>query len=115
MEKQLKESQEKDEQMRSPSSSSSDSSDYELIANENLNDVTEKNTPVLENIVCEDLEDAIEAGGIHSSPSASNVLVGKSIFYDCLDEKSKSEKLSIADTDEGKNQLNTFKFTNLTV
>ena len=76
---------------------SSSSDDYELVES-NITENVEKiaSTPVLENLVVS--EDLINDAMINS-PSSNNVLVGKSIFYDCLDEKSKSEKLS--DTDDG--------------
>lgn len=80
--------------IRAASSSSSD--DYELV-DSNITENVEKvaHTPVLESLASQELiNDAMI-----NSPSSNNVLVGKSIFYDCLDEKSKSEKLS--DTDEG--------------
>jgi hypothetical protein len=81
--------------IRTASCSSSD--DYELV-DSNITENVEKvaHTPVLESLASQELiNDAMI-----NSPSSNNVLVGKSIFYDCLDEKSKSEKLS--DTDEGK-------------
>ena len=76
---------------------SSSSDDYELVDSniENIEKVAD--TPVLENFL---VSEALINDAMINSPSSNNVLVGKSIFYDCLDEKSKSEKLS--DTDEGK-------------
>lgn len=74
---------------------STSSEDYELVDSENVEKVTD--TPVLENFL---VSEALINDAMINSPSSNNVLVGKSIFYDCLDEKSKSEKLS--DTDEGK-------------
>lgn len=77
---------------------STSSDDYELVDSkiiENIEKVTD--TPVLENFL---VSEALINDAMINSPSSNNVLVGKSIFYDCLDEKSKSEKLS--DTDEGK-------------
>lgn len=76
-------------------SSSSSSDDYEVIDNSNMiGETMEKVTPVLENLVSEDfIKDELNSAMINS-PS-SNV-VGKSIFYDCMEEKSK-----FSDTDEG--------------
>jgi hypothetical protein len=87
-----------DEKQVLRSSGSSSSEDYELVDNSIIAENNEKviSTPVLENLISEDLiNDAMI-----NSPSSNNVVVGKSIFYDCRDEKSKSEE-KLSDTDEG--------------
>lgn len=87
---------------------SSSSDEYILV------DSIEKNTPVLENhLISEDLiKDAMNSTAANiNSPLDPNVVVGKSIFYDCLDEKSKSEE-KLSDTDDGKYMWNYF-FSNL--
>ena len=94
---------EKDSSSRKSSESSTSSSDY-VVVGDNNKFLT---SPVLEYIVSEnDLEDAIAANGVNmiNSPSTPNI-VGKSIFYDCLNDPSPSnENLSFqkSDTDEGK-------------
>jgi hypothetical protein len=94
----------KDSLSRKSSSESSESSDYVVVAGDNNKGLT---SPVLEFIVSEnDLQDAIAApGNMINSPSTPNV-VGKSIFYDCLNDPSPlNENLSFqkSDTDEGMN------------
>lgn len=84
------------------SSESSSSSDY-VVVGDNNKAIT---SPILGYIVSEnDLEDAIDAHSVNivNSPSTTNV-VGKSIFYDCLNDPSPSnENLSFqkSDTDDG--------------
>lgn len=87
-------------------SRSSSNSEYELIDN---NEGTEKEdkqkTPVLENVMNDDLEtavsDAMHTAQINSSAeNKNNVKIGKSIFYDCLDKSEKSEEKLTPDTDE---------------
>lgn len=84
---------------KSSSEESSSSSDYVVVGdNKGLT------SPVLEFIVSEnDLQDAIAApGNMINSPSTPNV-VGKSVFYDCLDPSPLIENLSFqkSDTDDG--------------
>lgn len=75
--------------------SSESSSSYDLIPPENEkkheqgNDTCETMSPVLEYFVAEkDLQDAISnTNNVTNSPSTANI-VGKSIFYDCLDPSS---------------------------
>lgn len=94
---------------KSSESSNTSSSDYVVVAQDNN---TSLKSPVLEgNIVsANDLEDAIAAPeNMLNSPSTPNI-VGKSIFYDCLDlDKSLNDPSPInenfsfqkSDTDEG--------------
>jgi hypothetical protein len=87
-------------------SSASSNSDYELVDNETAekeHNSKKQTTPVLENIVSEDLIcDAMDNTAMIKSPSSNNVQVGKSIFYDCLGEKSEEKAAAAAsDTDEG--------------
>lgn len=96
----------KDSLSRKSSSESSSSSDYVVVVGDNNKSLT---SPVLEFIVSEnDLQDAIaNPGNMINSPSTPNV-VGKSIFYDCLNDPSplnENENLSYqkSDTDEGMN------------
>lgn len=80
---------------KSSESSTSSSSDY-VVVGENNKSLT---SPVLEYIVSEnELQDAIAANSVNmiNSPSTPNV-VGKSIFYDCLNDPS-----PLNDTDDGK-------------
>lgn len=80
---------------RKSSESSSSSSDY-VVVGENNKSLT---SPVLEYVVSEnELQDAIAANSVNmiNSPSTPNV-VGKSIFYDCLNDSS-----PLNDTDDGK-------------
>lgn len=92
---------EKDSVSRKSSESSTSSSDYVVVG-----DNKSLTSPVLGYVVSEnDLEDAIAANSVNmiNSPSTPNV-VGKSIFYDCLNDPSPSnENLSFqkSDTDEG--------------
>lgn len=94
------ESKEKKDSLSRKSSESSSSSDYVVVAdNKGLT------SPVLEFIVSEnDLQDAIaNPANMINSPSTPNI-VGKSVFYDCLDPSPLNENLSFqkSDTDEGK-------------
>ncbi|KAG5681968.1 hypothetical protein PVAND_011367 [Polypedilum vanderplanki] len=89
---------EKEETANRTISSSSSNSDYELVDNDNTAEkeyCSKKQTPVLENFVSEDLI----CDAMINSPSSNNILVGKSIFYDCLGEE-KSEEKGHTDTDE---------------
>jgi hypothetical protein len=91
--------EEKDSLSRKSSSESSSSSDYVVVAdNKGLT------SPVLEFIVSEnDLQDAIAIPtNMINSPSTPNI-VGKSVFYDCLDPSPLNENLSFqkSDTDDG--------------
>lgn len=95
------EKEEKDSLSRKSSSESSESSDYVVVGN-NKSLLT---SPVLEFIVSEnDLQDAIAVpGNMINSPSTPNV-VGKSVFYDCLDPSPLNENsisFQKSDTDEG--------------
>lgn len=79
---------------RKSSESSSSSSDY-VVVGENNKSLT---SPVLAYVVSEnELHDAIAANSVNmiNSPSTPNV-VGKSIFYDCLNDPS-----PLNDTDDG--------------
>lgn len=86
---------------RKSSESSSSSSDY-VVVGDNNKSVT---SPVLGYIVSEnDLEDAIAVHNVNMINSPSSNVVGKSIFYDCLNDPSPSnENLSFqkSDTDDG--------------
>lgn len=87
-------------------SESSSSSDYVVVVGDNNKGLT---SPVLEFIVSEnDLQDAIaNPGNMINSPSTPNV-VGKSIFYDCLNDPSPlNENMSSqkSDTDDGMNHF----------
>lgn len=89
---------------RKSSESSNSSSDYVVVGENNNKSLT---SPVLGYVVSEnELEDAIlspTAANMINSPSTPNV-VGKSIFYDCLNDPSPlNENLSFqkSDTDEG--------------
>jgi hypothetical protein len=90
-------------------SSSSSSSDYELVDNESnteKDDSKKQTTPVLENIVSEDLIfDSMCSTSLIKSPSSNNVLVGKSIFYDCREKEE-----AASDTDDGETHTRTPKF-----
>lgn len=81
-------------------SSSSESSEYELVENENNNQEA-SNLPVLceTKDVSEDLiNDAIGSSALNSpTTAANNMMVGKSIFYDCNDRTNSSDT-----DDEGK-------------
>lgn len=96
-EQQQQKNEKKEEAIRTNSSSSSNS-EYELVENEiNTDDnnfkKAEQSTPILESKVNEFLiMDSLDC----NTPS-SNVLVGKSIFYDCLGEKSEEKS---GDTDD---------------
>lgn len=64
------------------SSSTSESSEYELVEN-NLQVIN----PVVSNNVSEDLiNDAIGSSALNSPTAAADMIVGKSIFYDCNDK-----------------------------
>lgn len=64
------------------SSSTSESSEYELVENS-----SPVENPVVSNNVSEDLiNDAIESSELNSPTAAANMMVGKSIFYDCNDK-----------------------------
>jgi hypothetical protein len=84
-------------------STSSSSSDYEIINDSSSHIAAAVSSPVLENInVSEDLIDDAMKSGVSNSVSQNNIVVGKSIFYDCLDEKSKLDnKTNSLDTDDG--------------
>lgn len=89
----------KDSLSRKTSESSTSSSDYVVVGENNKSSLT---SPVLEYVVSEnELEDAIAAHTIAenmmNSPSTPNV-VGKSIFYDCLNDPS-PENLSFEKSD----------------
>lgn len=70
---------------------SSESSSYEYLSppeNDKKQSSNNLKSPVLEYFVAEkDLQDAISNTNMTNSPSTTNV-VGKSIFYDCLDPSS---------------------------
>lgn len=92
--------EERDSLSRKSTSESSESSDYVVVGNNKS-----LTSPVLEFIVSEnDLQDAIAIpGNMVNSPSTPNV-VGKSVFYDCLDPSPLNENsisFQKSDTDEG--------------
>jgi hypothetical protein len=95
--------EEKDPLSRKSSESSSSSSDYVVVGDNNKS----LTSPVLAYVVSEnDLEDAIaiaSPANMINSPSTPNV-VGKSIFYDCLNDPSplnENSSFQKSDTDEG--------------
>jgi hypothetical protein len=72
------------------SPSSSESSEYELVDQDPGNP-----PPIVSNNVSEDLiNDAIGSSELNSPTTAANMMVGKSIFYDCNDKTN-------SDSDEG--------------
>jgi hypothetical protein len=94
--------EEKDPLSRKSSESSSSSSDYVVVGDNNKS----LTSPVLAYVVSEnDLQDAIASpANMINSPSTPNV-VGKSIFYDCLNDPSplnENSSFQKSDTDEGK-------------
>ena len=96
---------ENDPLSRKSSESSSGSSDYVVVGDNNKS----LTSPVLAYVVSEnDLQDAnLSPLNMLNSPSTPNV-VGKSIFYDCLNDPSPlNENLSFqkSDTDDGMSNL----------
>lgn len=71
------------------SSTSSDSSEYELVENNNQN----LSIPIIENnnVSVELINDAIGSSSTVNSPTAENMIVGKSIFYDRTNSESDDE------------------------
>lgn len=106
----VREAAEKDPLSRKSSESSNSSSDYVVVGDNNKS----LTSPVLAYIVSEnDLEDAIASpNNMINSPSTPNV-VGKSIFYDCLNDPSplnENSSFQKSDTDDG---MRTFFTTEL--
>lgn len=103
-----KNAENKDSLSRKSSESSSSSSDYVVVGDNNKS----LTSPVLGYVVSEnELEDAIaiaaNSGNMINSPSTPNV-VGKSIFYDCLNDPSplnENSSYQKSDTEDGMNHF----------